>query len=74
MTGRSNRRGTVFGEGDLVQLTDPKDRHHTFPLKAGHTFHTHKGALEHDAIIGQPEGIVLTSTGGTWTPRLAKLA
>jgi tRNA (adenine57-N1/adenine58-N1)-methyltransferase len=50
--------------GDLVQLTDPKGRHHTFPLEAGRTFHTHKGALSHDDIIGSPEGIVVTTTSG----------
>lgn len=48
-----------------MQLTDPKHRHHTFELRAGQTFHTHKGMLAHDDLIGQPEGIVLTSTGGT---------
>ena len=48
-----------------MQLTDPKHRHHTFPLKSGGAFFTHKGALEHDSIIGRPEGIILTSTGGT---------
>lgn len=61
----TNRRGQPFAEGDLVQLTDPKHRHHTFPLRAGQSFFTHKGALAHDEIIGQPEGIILTSTGGT---------
>jgi tRNA (adenine57-N1/adenine58-N1)-methyltransferase len=50
--------------GDLVQLTDNKGRHHTITLTAGASFHTHKGALEHDDLIGRPEGIVVTSTGG----------
>jgi tRNA (adenine57-N1/adenine58-N1)-methyltransferase len=62
---RTSRRGQPFGEGDLVQLTDPKHRHHTFPLRHGETFFTHRGALAHDEIIGQPEGIVVTSSGGT---------
>ncbi len=47
--------------GDLVQLTDPKARHHTFALVPGRTFHTHKGAIAHDDLIGQPEGIVVQS-------------
>ena len=64
-TARHNRRGLPFAAGDLVQLTDPKHRHHTFPLKDGGTFFTHKGALPHDDIIGRPEGIVVTSSGGT---------
>lgn len=51
--------------GDIVQLTDPKGRHHTLVLEAGRSFHTHKGALAHDDLIGRPEGIVVASTGGT---------
>ncbi len=34
-------------------------------LTAGKQFHTHRGAIEHDALIGLPEGSVVTSTGGT---------
>lgn len=55
----------ILREGDIVQLTDPKGRHHTLVLEAGRSFHTHKGALAHDDLIGRPEGIVVTSTGGT---------
>ncbi len=58
------RRGP-FAEGDQVQITDPKGRRHTVLLQAGKQFHTHQGALEHDELIGSPEGIVVTSTGGT---------
>jgi tRNA (adenine57-N1/adenine58-N1)-methyltransferase len=43
-----------------VQLTDPKGRMHTITLEAGRQFHTHKGILEHDALIGAPEGVVVT--------------
>ncbi len=58
------RRGP-FRAGEQVQLTDPKGRHHTITLIAGQQFHTHKGSFPHDALIGQPEGSVVTSTGGT---------
>jgi tRNA (adenine57-N1/adenine58-N1)-methyltransferase len=51
--------------GDLVQLTDPKGRLHTVELVAGKAFHTHRGFIQHDDLIGQPEGVVVTSTGGT---------
>jgi tRNA (adenine57-N1/adenine58-N1)-methyltransferase catalytic subunit len=51
--------------GDLVQLTDPKGRHHTITLEPGREFHTHKGSFPHDSLIGRPEGIVVTSTGGS---------
>jgi tRNA (adenine57-N1/adenine58-N1)-methyltransferase len=51
--------------GDRVQLTDDKGRKHTVQLTAGKQFHTHKGAIEHDTLIGRPEGIVVVSSGGT---------
>ena len=59
------RRTGPLRAGDQVQLTDPKGRHHTITLEAGREFHTHKGSFAHDALIGQPEGTVVTSTGGT---------
>jgi tRNA (adenine57-N1/adenine58-N1)-methyltransferase len=55
----------VFGEGERVQLSDPKGRLHTVTLEAGKQFHTHRGAIEHDALIGAPEGSVVASTAGT---------
>jgi tRNA (adenine57-N1/adenine58-N1)-methyltransferase len=51
--------------GDLVQLTDPKGRMHTIELVAGKEFHTHRGQIPHDDLIGQPEGIVVSSAAGT---------
>jgi tRNA (adenine57-N1/adenine58-N1)-methyltransferase len=51
--------------GDLVQLTDPKGRRHLITLRAGGTFHTHRGTLSHDDIIGGPDGNVVRSLGGT---------
>jgi tRNA (adenine57-N1/adenine58-N1)-methyltransferase len=62
--GTESHRGP-FKAGDLVQLTDSKGRHHTFPLQPGKQFHTHKGYFDHDALIGRPEGSVVRSTGGT---------
>jgi tRNA (adenine57-N1/adenine58-N1)-methyltransferase len=46
-----------------VQLTDPKGRLHTVALAVGAEFHTHRGILAHDLLIGQPEGTVATNTG-----------
>jgi tRNA (adenine57-N1/adenine58-N1)-methyltransferase catalytic subunit len=51
--------------GDQVQLTDPKGRRHRVVLEAGRSFHTHRGSLAHDDLIGRPEGIVVVSSGGT---------
>jgi tRNA (adenine57-N1/adenine58-N1)-methyltransferase len=54
-----------FMPGDQVQLTDPKGRQHRLVLTAGRTFHTHRGAVAHDDLIGQPEGSLVMSAGGT---------
>jgi tRNA (adenine57-N1/adenine58-N1)-methyltransferase len=54
-----------FQVGERVQLTDPKGRLHTVTLEPGKQFHTHRGAIEHDALIGAPEGSVVPSTSGT---------
>jgi len=48
-----------------VQLTDPKGRHRTITLSTGEEFHTHRGRLVHDDFIGQDEGVVVNSSGGT---------
>ena len=58
------RRGP-FQPGDRVQLTDPKGRMHTLVLVPGKEFHTHRGSLAHDDLIGRPDGSVVTSSGGT---------
>ena len=54
-----------FAAGDQVQLTDPKGRMHQIVLSAGGTFHTHRGSLSHDDLIGHPEGSVVTASSGT---------
>jgi tRNA (adenine57-N1/adenine58-N1)-methyltransferase len=54
-----------FRIGDRVQLTDPKGRMHTIVLEPGKEYHTHRGALAHDDLIGRPDGSVVTSIGGT---------
>jgi tRNA (adenine57-N1/adenine58-N1)-methyltransferase len=55
----------LLAPGDQVQLTDPKGRRHRVVLEAGRSFHTHRGSLAHDDLIGQPEGSVVVSSGGT---------
>lgn len=56
---------SLFRVGDRVQLTDPKGRLHTVTLEAGKQFHTHRGAIEHDQLIGVAEGSVVQSASGT---------
>lgn len=53
-----------FAVGDRVQLTDAKGRHYTMLLSPGGEFHTHRGAIAHDAVIGLPEGSVVKSANG----------
>jgi tRNA (adenine57-N1/adenine58-N1)-methyltransferase len=53
-----------FTVGDRVQLTDAKGRHYTMVLAPGAEFHTHRGAIAHDTVIGSPEGSVVKSTNG----------
>ncbi len=38
---------------------------HTITLQAGASYHTHRGSLPHDDILGRPEGVVVTSSNGT---------
>jgi tRNA (adenine57-N1/adenine58-N1)-methyltransferase len=51
--------------GERITLTDAKGRRHSVLLVVGGRFHTTKGAVEHDELIGGPEGVVVTSVGGT---------
>lgn len=61
---RAVRRTGLFEVGDRVQLTDAKGRHYTMILTPGAEFHTHRGYVSHDAVIGQPEGSVVKATNG----------
>ena len=58
------RHGPLLA-GEPVQLTDPKGRSHIITLRAGASFHTHRGMVSHDDIIGGPDGNVVRSGGGT---------
>ncbi len=55
----------VFVVGDRVQLTDAKGRKFTVNLEDGKQFHTHRGAISHDDLIGSPEGSIVSATSGT---------
>ena len=58
------KRTGPFDVGDRVQLTDAKGRRYTMVLKPGGEFHTHRGIISLDQVIGQPEGSVIKSTNG----------
>ncbi|MEQ7125958.1 tRNA (adenine-N1)-methyltransferase [Actinopolymorpha sp. B11F2] len=56
--------GRLLEAGDQVRLEDQKGRRHLVTLEPGKVFHTHRGGLALDELIGQPEGVVVKSTGG----------
>lgn len=51
-------------EGERVTMSDAKGRRHSVKLRAGGVFHTTKGGINHDDLIGGPEGVVATSVNG----------
>ncbi len=61
--GSAARRGP-FRAGERVQLTDERGRMNTITLTEGSAYHTHKGFLNHDEVIGLPEGSVVTNNVG----------
>jgi tRNA (adenine57-N1/adenine58-N1)-methyltransferase len=60
----SNRADGYFKAGDRVQLTDPKGKLYSFTITPGKEWHTHKGWITHDDLIGMPEGSVVSTTAG----------
>jgi len=50
--------------GELVLLIDHKQRRYLADLKEGGEFHSHAGVLPHEEIIGQPEGVQVSTTRG----------
>ncbi|MCL1922561.1 MAG: tRNA (adenine-N1)-methyltransferase [Propionibacteriaceae bacterium] len=57
------RRGLLTA-GERVSITNHKGRRYSVLLVDGGVFHSTKGTIHHDQIIGQPEGIVVNSAGG----------
>jgi tRNA (adenine57-N1/adenine58-N1)-methyltransferase len=55
-----------FTAGERVQLTDAKGRHYTMCLTPGAEFHTHRGSIPHDAVIGLEQGSVVKSSNGAY--------
>ena len=63
MSGPHTPRGP-FVTGDRVQLTGPKGRLNTITLAPGKEFHTHRGILAHDTLLGLPDGSVVQASNG----------
>jgi tRNA (adenine57-N1/adenine58-N1)-methyltransferase len=53
-----------FAAGELILLVDKVGRRHRVRLKAGERHSLHSGAIEHDDLIGRPEGVVVTTQLG----------
>ena len=53
-----------FSAGDRIQLTDPKGKMYTFRITPGKEWHTHKGWIVHNDLIGLPEGSVVSTSAG----------
>lgn len=53
-----------FRYGDRVQLTGPKGKLNTITLEAGKVFHTHRGGIDHDGLVGLPDGSVIQNSVG----------
>src|SRR4051794_11238850 len=50
--------------GEWVRLTDTKGRRHNICLEAGRRFFTDRGSIDHDDLLGRPEGFSITSSAG----------
>ena len=50
-----------FKYGDRVQLTDAKGKLYSITLAQGSEWHTHKGMLKHDELVGLPEGSIVAT-------------
>ena len=53
-----------FVAGDRVQLTDQKGKIYSITITPGKEWHTHKGWIIHDDLIGLPEGSVVSTSAG----------
>jgi tRNA (adenine57-N1/adenine58-N1)-methyltransferase len=54
----------VFQDGEQVLLVDQRGKRHLVFLRKSETFHSDRGWIAHDAIIGQPEGTRVRSSMG----------
>jgi tRNA (adenine57-N1/adenine58-N1)-methyltransferase catalytic subunit len=53
-----------FQDGEQVLLIDQRGKRHLLFLRKADTFHSDRGWIAHDAIIGQPEGTWVRSSMG----------
>ena len=53
-----------LSDGELIVLVDKVGRRHRVRLRAGERHSIHSGMIQHDDLIGRPEGIVVTTQMG----------
>lgn len=53
-----------LGYGDRVKLTGPKGRLNTITLVPGGEFHSHRGVIQHDDLVGIPDASVVVNSNG----------
>jgi tRNA (adenine57-N1/adenine58-N1)-methyltransferase len=53
-----------FAEGEVIVLVDKVGRRHRVRLRAGEKHSIHSGVIQHDEVIGRPEGTVVTTQMG----------
>jgi len=53
-----------FTDGEVIVLVDKVGRRHRVRLRAGERHSIHSGLIQHDDLIGRPEGIVVTTQLG----------
>jgi tRNA (adenine57-N1/adenine58-N1)-methyltransferase len=53
-----------FQDSEQALLIDQRGKRHLIVLRKGETFHSDRGWIAHDAIIGQPDGSWLRSSRG----------
>ena len=56
--------GADFQDGEQILLIDQRGKRHLIFLRKSETFHSDRGWVPHDAIIGQPEGSWVRSSMG----------
>jgi tRNA (adenine57-N1/adenine58-N1)-methyltransferase catalytic subunit len=61
----NNSSPSVAGIGDLVQLVGLRHKSFILILEAGKEFHTHRGVVKHDELIGKPWGSQIFSHNGS---------
>lgn len=53
-----------LSNGDRIHLVDKKGRQYALTLKAGETYQFSGQTIAHDALIGRPDGTIVTLSGG----------